>query len=296
MSIIHVKHSSNFTIIDNAVIRDSRISLRARGLHHLLLSFPHDWEISIEWLLTQCSEGRNAIYAALAELEESGYLRRYFSRDRGRFAKIEYEIYEHPLPIDPCPGDPFPEIPIEQMSLPLEDSPYPDLPYTVSPHPVNPPHTNNVFNKDDLKKDLSLSAPTKTVERENFQNFSNNPESPAKTSVESRSKDKSRRAASTWANLDDTFKNFCWQQVDKLPIRPADPIAWILSRLEHLEAEYQRLYPQTASPDSRYAKWEAILTDPFKGMTHLLTVGIDQTSPEYEERYQFAVAYQRRRR
>ncbi|WP_019501361.1 hypothetical protein [Pseudanabaena sp. PCC 6802] len=83
--------------------------------------------------------------------------------------------------------------------------------------------------------------------------------------------------------------------MDKLPHRPADPIAWILSRLEHLEAEFQRLYPQTALQDSRHAEWESILSDPFKGMTHLLTVGIDQTSPEYEERYQFAVAYQRRR-
>ncbi|WP_225902697.1 hypothetical protein [Pseudanabaena sp. PCC 6802] len=126
-------------------------------------------------------------------------------------------------------------------------------------------------------------------------NSRNNAETPDKTSVEPRNKDKSRRAARTWANLDDTFKNFCWQQVDKLPNCPAAPIAWILSRLEHLEAEYERLYPQTASPDSRYAEWEAILSDPFKGMTHLLTVGIDQTSPEYEERYQFAVAYQRRR-
>ncbi len=287
MSIIRVKHSSNFTIIDNAVIRDSRLSLRARGLHHLLLSFPHDWEISIEWLLTQCSEGRNAIYAALAELEEAGYLRRYFERDRGRFAKIEYEIYEHPLPIDPCPGDPFSETSIEQMSLPLGDSPYPDLPYAVSPYPVNPQHTNNVFNKEDLNKDLSLSAPTKNVERENLENFSDLSKPTDKTSVESRSKDKSRRAASAWANLDQTFKNFCWQQVDKLPHRPADPIAWILSRLEHLEAEYERLYPQTASPDSRYTEWQAILDDPMRGVSYLMAQ-VPSDCPEYEERYNFA--------
>jgi hypothetical protein len=294
MSIIRVKHSRNFTIIDNAVIRDNRLSLRARGLHHLLLSYPHDWEISIEWLLTQCTEGRNAIYTALAELEESGYLRRYFSRDRGRFAKIEYEIYEHPLPRDPHPEESFIEVAAEQMALPLGDSPHPDLPYTVSPHPVNPPHTNNVFNKEDLNKALSLPE-TKNVERENFENLSERSQPTDKTSVEPNTQSKSRRAASVWANLDETFKNFCWQQVDKLPHRPADPISWILSRLEHLEAECQRLYPQTALPDSRHAEWEAILTDPFKGMTHLLTVGVKQNSPEYEERYQFAVAYQKRR-
>jgi hypothetical protein len=99
--------------------------------------------------------------------------------------------------------------------------------------------------------------------------------------------DKSRRAASAWSTLDETFKNFCWQQVGKLPHRPADPIAWILSRLEHLEAEYERLYPQTAQSDSRYAEWQAILDDPMRGVGFLMAQ-VPSDSPEYEERYNFA--------
>jgi hypothetical protein len=125
------------------------------------------------------------------------------------------------------------------------------------------------------------------VAPENLENFSNNPESPDKTSVEPRNKDKSRRAASAWANLDDTLKNFCCQQVDKLPNRPADPIAWILSRLEHLEAEYERLYPQTDSPDSRYAEWQAVLDDPMRGVAYLMAQ-VPSDCLEYEERYNFA--------
>jgi hypothetical protein len=56
-------------------------------------------------------------------------------------------------------------------------------------------HINNEFHEEEFKKDLSLPE-TKNVERENLENFSNKAESPAKTSVEPRNKDKSRRAAS----------------------------------------------------------------------------------------------------
>ncbi|WP_019499012.1 hypothetical protein [Pseudanabaena sp. PCC 6802] len=277
------------------------MSFRAHGLHTYLLSFPPDWHFDLNWIADRVKDGISAIRTAINELISFGYVRRVIRRSpSGQFSSWDYEVYERPLPIDPFPKDrkiQEPE-PVEQLSLaPATEPPQPlsGLPQMGEPFMGDRTHINNEFHEEEFKKDLSLSAPTKNEERENFENFSNHSESPAKTSVESRNQSKSR-GGGAWANLDETFKNFCWQQVGKLPNRPADPIAWILSRLEHLEAEYHRLYPQTASPDSRYAEWEAILTDPFKGMTHLLTVGIDQTSPEYEERYQFAVAYQRRRR
>jgi hypothetical protein len=300
MTVIHAIHSNRFTQIDNDILRDERLSFRAHGLHSYLLSFPSDWHFDLNWIADRVKDGISAIRSAIDELINFGYVRRVITRSpSGQFQSWDYEVYERPLPIDPMPEGrkiQHPE-PVEQLSLPLATKapqPLSGLPQMGEPFMGDRTHINNEFHEEEFKKDLSLSAPTKNVERENLENFTDLSKPTDQTSVESRSKDKSRRAASTWANLDNTFKNFCWQQVDKLPHRPADPIAWILSRLEHLEAEYERLYPQTASPDSRYAEWEAILTDPFKGMTHLLTVGIDQTSPEYEERYQFAVAYQRR--
>jgi hypothetical protein len=302
MTVVHAIHSTRFTQIDNDILRDERLSFRAHGLHSYLLSFPSDWEIDLNYIARRFREGITAIRSAMNELIEFGYARRIVKRSpTGQIEKWDYEIYERPLPIDPFPEKVHAPVvePVLQLSLPIENvsaEQQSGLPLVAQLEVENRSHINNVFHEEGIKKDLSLSAPTKNVERENFENFSNNSKPTDQTSVESRNKEKSRRAASTWSNLDDTFKNFCWQQVDKLPHRPADPIAWILSRIEHLEAEYERLYPQTASPDSRYAEWEAILTDPFKGMTHLLTVGIDQTSPEYEERYQFAVDYQRRRR
>jgi hypothetical protein len=226
-------------------------------------------------------------------------VRRVITRSpSGQFQAWDYEVYERLLPIDPLPeGRKIQQHePVEQLTLPLAQKtlqPLSGLPQMGEPFmgdseadAYGRTHINNEFHEEGIKKDLSLPE-TKNVERENLENFSNKAESPAKTSVEPRNKDKSRRAASVWANLDHTFKNFCWQQVDKLPNRPADPISWILSRLEHLEAEYERLYPQTASPDSRYAEWQAILDDPFRGVSYLMAL-VPSDCPEYEERYNFA--------
>jgi hypothetical protein len=303
MTVVHAIHSNRFTQIENDILRDERLSFRAHGLHTYLLSFPPDWHFDLNWIADRVKDGISAIRSAINELISFGYVRRVIRRSpSGQFQAWDYEVYERPLPIDPFPeGQKTQEHEAtEQLTLPLTtEAPQPllGLPQMGEPFMGDRTHINNEFHEEGIKKDLSLSAPTKNDERENLENFNflDPSESTEKTSVESRSQNKSRRAANAWSNLDDTFKNFCWQQVGKLPHRPADPIAWILSRLEHLEAEYQRLYPQTALPDNRHAEWEAILTDPFKGMTHLLTVGVEQNSPEYEERYQFAVAYQKRR-
>jgi hypothetical protein len=293
MTVIHAIHSTRFTQIDNDILRDERLSFRAHGLHSYLLTFPPDWHFDLNWIADRVKDGISAIRSALNELIGFGYVRRVIRRSpSGQFEAWDYEVYERPLPLDPFPEGrqiQKPE-PVEQMTLPLTiEAPQPlsGLPQMARPFVGDRIHINNEFHEEGIKKDLSLSAPTKTEERENLENFSNNAESPDKTSVEPRKKDKSRRAASTWTNLDKTFKNFCWQQVGKLPNRPADPIAWILSRLEHLEAEYERLYPQTALPDSRYAEWQAILDDPFRGVAYLMAQ-VPSDCPEYEERYNFA--------
>jgi hypothetical protein len=292
MTVVHAIHSNRFTQIDNDILRDERLSFRAHGFHSYLLSFPTDWEIDLNYIARRFREGITAIRSAMNELIEFGYARRIVKRSpTGQIEKWDYEIYERPLPIDPFPEKVHAPVvePVLQLSLPIENvsaEQQSGLPLVAQLEVANRSHINNVFNEEGIKKDLSLSE-TKNVERENFENFSNKAESPAKTSVEPRNKDKSRRAASAWANLDNTLKNFCWQQVDKLPNRPADPIAWILSRLEHLEAEYERLYPQTASLDSRYSEWKAILDDPMRGVAYLMAQ-VPSDCPEYEERYNFA--------
>lgn len=40
-------HSENFTIVDNSYLKDTRLSLKAKGLFTVMLSVSPSWEFSI---------------------------------------------------------------------------------------------------------------------------------------------------------------------------------------------------------------------------------------------------------
>ena len=46
----------------DSFIRDSRLSLKAKGLMSLVLSLPKDWEFSIPGLLSTMNEGKSSVY------------------------------------------------------------------------------------------------------------------------------------------------------------------------------------------------------------------------------------------
>ena len=101
MSIIRVEHGKNYTCIKNETLRDNRLSFKARGVHHLLLSYPDNWTVSIEHLVGQSDkDGKAAIMTALKELQECGYMTMSRVRDEktGFFIGWEKVIRETPIP------------------------------------------------------------------------------------------------------------------------------------------------------------------------------------------------------
>jgi hypothetical protein len=75
------KHAQEFVIVGNREARDNRLTLRARGLHHYLLSLPSGWRTTTARMAEDMIEGRDAIRTALNELITFHYVTRDKHRD-----------------------------------------------------------------------------------------------------------------------------------------------------------------------------------------------------------------------
>ena len=96
MAKIKRKYQRNYTVIDNTVFDDHKLSLRAKGLFGLLWRQPADWSFSIAGTARLCGDGKDAIRSTIHELEAGGYLQREQVRSRGKFGSGDWILTENP--------------------------------------------------------------------------------------------------------------------------------------------------------------------------------------------------------
>ena len=116
MSVFRVERTGNYTVMSNHHLRDKSLSLKAKGLLSQMLSLPEDWDYTLAGLARINSEGRDAIRAAVKELEAAGYVTRSRVRDeKGRLLGTEYVIRERPFfSAGPAVGEPAAEGPTQE--------------------------------------------------------------------------------------------------------------------------------------------------------------------------------------
>ena len=91
------KRRNPFTMLSNAMLRSPELSLQAKGLLGVMLSFPDDWQYYMQHLETLSSNGREAHQGALKELLAGGYVSRTTTRgERGRI-QYAYEVSDTAL-------------------------------------------------------------------------------------------------------------------------------------------------------------------------------------------------------
>lgn len=106
MAVFRVEHTRDYTVMSNHHLKDKALSLKAKGLLAMMLSFPEEWDYSERGLAAICKEGVGAIRSALKELEAGGYLtRRQLRGGDGRITDTEYTVYEAPCPPETAEPD-----------------------------------------------------------------------------------------------------------------------------------------------------------------------------------------------
>lgn len=90
--------AARFTVLGNDLLRDSRLSFRARGLLAYVLSMPDNYRVSSHTLARAALEGRHAVLTALEELRAYGYATTVTRRsDDGRITTVTV-VYDTPHP------------------------------------------------------------------------------------------------------------------------------------------------------------------------------------------------------
>ena len=138
MAVFRIDKTRDYTVMANFHLRDTSLSLKAKGLLSLMLSLPENWDYTTKGLAQICKDGVDSICATLKELEKAGYIqRRRVRNEMGRLTDLEYTILEKP--IVPAPAE---ESPDPKQTAQAE--PQPDFPEQASPHLEKPQRENPV--------------------------------------------------------------------------------------------------------------------------------------------------------
>ena len=99
MAVFRIEKTRDYTVMSNHHLRNTNLSLKAKGLLSLMLSLPEEWDYTTKGLARICKDGVDSICAGVRELEEQGYVIRERVRNpNGQLGSIEYTILEQPRP------------------------------------------------------------------------------------------------------------------------------------------------------------------------------------------------------
>ena len=114
MAVFRIEKTRDYTVMSNHHLRNTNLSLKAKGLLSLMLSLPENWDYTTKGLAHICKDGVDSICAGVRELEEQGYVIRERVRNpNGQLGAIEYTILEQPRPPEPKQEKPERENPIQ---------------------------------------------------------------------------------------------------------------------------------------------------------------------------------------
>ena len=136
MAVFRIEKTRDYTVMSNHHLRNTDLSLKAKGLLSLMLSLPEEWDYTTKGLARICKDGVDSICAGVRELEDHGYVVRERVRNaNGQLGAIEYTILEQPRPPEPKREKP-------ERANPVQANPILDNPVLGKPEQEKPAQLN----------------------------------------------------------------------------------------------------------------------------------------------------------
>lgn len=173
MAVFRIEKTRDYTVMANHHLRNTELSLKAKGLLSLMLSLPEEWDYTTKGLARICKDGVDSICAGVRELEDHGYVVRERIRNpNGQLGAIEYTILEqprtsepkreklergNPVQANPVLGKPEQENPAQlntyrtnkEESNTLSINPYP-----INSYPINPVTDQMGIDRMDIYREI----------------------------------------------------------------------------------------------------------------------------------------------
>lgn len=151
MAVFRVEKTRDYTVMANHHLRNTELSLKAKGLLSLMLSLPEEWDYTTKGLAHICKDGVDSICAGVRELEDHGYVVRERIRNpNGQLGAIEYTILEQPRTLEPKREKP-------ELENPIQANPVLDYPVLEKPEQENHAQLNTYRTNKDESNTLPIN-------------------------------------------------------------------------------------------------------------------------------------------
>ena len=149
MAIFRKVKKTDYTIIDNNIFKNQKLSLKGKGMICTMLSLPDNWNFSEDGLTALSNDGKASIRSTLQELMELGYLVRTRNRDdKGILRDYVYTIYEEPI------------LDIQKQVKPTCDYPKLEKPTLENRKTYKELNNKELNNKKEIYKEKRFKKPT----------------------------------------------------------------------------------------------------------------------------------------
>lgn len=92
------KRKDNFTVVNNDILQNSKLSWATKGMLVYLLHLPDNWQINVADLSNRSRNGRDGTACIIKELMTEGYISRVkIKNEKSQFKGYDYTVTDEPV-------------------------------------------------------------------------------------------------------------------------------------------------------------------------------------------------------